>query len=330
MDSVQGFSPVEAAHSPESAQSVREPAPERAAGAVLWRWGQHGQEVAVVHRPHHDDWSLPKGKIDQGEFAAETAAREVHEETGFHCVLSRFLYRVSYPVRRNGVYRDKFVDYFTAEAVGTTFVPNEEVDELRWTSPAAARELLSYPADVPVLAAFEDLPADITTLLLVRHVDTDVPGADDDEQHPLSVTGREQRAALTRQLLLFGPQRVHCAPHVRCAQTLRPLANRVGAEIREETRLSTADYRADPDAGADCALRLAASPGPAVVCGPGEVVPDLMTRLAADAGVSLDVNPSNIEGGMWNLVFRHAARAENGRETVLRLVAVQHLTDDPT
>lgn len=39
-----------------------------AAGAVLWRPGSADSEgpveIAVIHRPRYDDWSLPKGKVD--------------------------------------------------------------------------------------------------------------------------------------------------------------------------------------------------------------------------------------------------------------------------
>ena len=39
-----------------------------AAGAVLWRQvGKKKIELAVIHRPRYDDWSLPKGKLDPNE-----------------------------------------------------------------------------------------------------------------------------------------------------------------------------------------------------------------------------------------------------------------------
>ena len=49
-----------------------------AAGGVVVRDGQ----VALVHRPRYDDWTLPKGKLDPGESFEEAALREVEEETG--------------------------------------------------------------------------------------------------------------------------------------------------------------------------------------------------------------------------------------------------------
>ena len=59
----------------------------RAAGAVVWRDGAGGIETALVHRPRYDDWSLPKGKLHEGESLEEAAEREVREETGLSCRL---------------------------------------------------------------------------------------------------------------------------------------------------------------------------------------------------------------------------------------------------
>ena len=61
--------------------------PIRAAGAVLWRISSPDQlEVALVHRPRYDDWTLPKGKVEPGEHDIAAAYREVLEETGVRAV----------------------------------------------------------------------------------------------------------------------------------------------------------------------------------------------------------------------------------------------------
>lgn len=39
-------------------------------------------QVALLYRSKQDDWSFPKGHIDDGESIAETTRREVAEETG--------------------------------------------------------------------------------------------------------------------------------------------------------------------------------------------------------------------------------------------------------
>ncbi|WP_313896184.1 NUDIX hydrolase [Streptomyces sp. YIM 98790] len=131
--------------------------PIRAAGCVLWRHAPGGGiEIGLVHRPRYDDWSHPKGKLDPDEKPAEAAVREVREETGMECLLGAELTMLRYGAQG----RDKEVSYWTAEAVGGTFVPNHEVDEFRWLAPDRARGLLSYAQDRDLLdEALAVLPA---------------------------------------------------------------------------------------------------------------------------------------------------------------------------
>jgi 8-oxo-dGTP diphosphatase len=118
---------------PEDAQVL-------AAGGLVLRDG----EIAVVHRPRYDDWSLPKGKLDKGEDFQQAALREVEEETGLRCRIDRELGDTSYHDRKD---RPKLVRYFEMRPEGGEFSPNDEVDELRWLAPAEALELLSYDFD---------------------------------------------------------------------------------------------------------------------------------------------------------------------------------------
>ena len=57
------------------------PRPVPAAGVVVWR----GDEALLIRRgkpPRQGEWSLPGGRIEPGERAAEAAIREALEETG--------------------------------------------------------------------------------------------------------------------------------------------------------------------------------------------------------------------------------------------------------
>ena len=102
----------------------------KAAGGVVWRRGPGGIEVAVAHRPHRSDWSLPKGKLDPGESWEEAALREVHEEIGFRCRLGRELPSTSYTDQKG---RSKVVRYWLMEVESETpLADNDEVDEVRW------------------------------------------------------------------------------------------------------------------------------------------------------------------------------------------------------
>jgi 8-oxo-dGTP diphosphatase len=102
--------------------------------------------IAVIHRPRYDDWSLPKGKLEDGESFETGALREVEEETGIRGRIVEELTPTRY-VDRKG--RDKLVRWYRMDLDGEplAFAPNDEVDELRWLTPAEARGLLSYEHD---------------------------------------------------------------------------------------------------------------------------------------------------------------------------------------
>ena len=117
----------------------------RAAGGVVVRDGK----VCLVHRARYDDWSLPKGKLDEGESFEDAALREVWEETGLRCRPGRELDAVRYTV--DG--RPKLVRYWVMEVLDDAGLePDDEVDELRWAAPEEAEGLLSYEHDRELVA----------------------------------------------------------------------------------------------------------------------------------------------------------------------------------
>jgi 8-oxo-dGTP diphosphatase len=120
----------------------------RAAGGVLVRPGADGLEVAVIHRPKYEDWSLPKGKLDGDETFEQAALREVEEETGMRAELGSELSPISYRDRKG---RTKLVRYWLMRALEGEFRPGSEVDELRWLDPEGAQELLSYEHDAKLV-----------------------------------------------------------------------------------------------------------------------------------------------------------------------------------
>ena len=124
-----------------------------AAGGVVLREGADGPEVALVHRPKYDDWSLPKGKLDRGEAWEEAALREVEEETGLRCELGTELSPARY---RDSKGRDKLVRWWLMRPLDGEFTPNDEVDELRWLGLGAALDVLDYDHDRDLVQAVVD------------------------------------------------------------------------------------------------------------------------------------------------------------------------------
>ena len=272
----------------------------RAAGAVLWRPGyrESAVELAVIHRPRYDDWSLPKGKADPGETEPLTAVREVFEETGHRVHLGRRIATVRYPIEQG----TKKVRYWSACSVGGIFTPNSEVDELVWLSAPAALKKLSYAYDRKVLRRFTKHPPDTQTVLVVRHgtAGSKARFAGDDAKRPLDKKGRAQAEALVGQLFAFGPTDVYAADRVRCHQTVEPLAEELGAIICNEPALTEQAYAENPEHGRRRILQIAGFNRTPVICTQGKVIPDLIGWWCDRDGVRPDTS-RNRKGSTWVL-----------------------------
>lgn len=270
---------------------------ELAAGAVLWRInGAAAPEIAIIHRPRYDDWSLPKGKVDPGETEPVTAVREVHEETGYTAHLGRRLIAVSYPLER-GV---KKVRYWAARCVDGEFAANDEVDELKWLPVAEAMKQLGYPHDRKVLRHFEKGPIDSRTVLIVRHGTAGSKSRykGDDRNRPLDKRGRAQAESLVGQLLAFGANELYAADRVRCHQTLEPLAEELGVTIHNEPALTEEAYSDNRKTARHRVLEIASTCGTPVICTQGKVIPDLIAWWCERDQVRPDKS-QNRKGSTW-------------------------------
>lgn len=285
-----------------------------AAGAVLWRPADSsnpGLEIAVIHRPRYDDWSLPKGKVDPGETAPVAAVREVCEETGHQAILGRRLDMVTYPIEA-GV---KKVYYWAARSTGGDFTPGNEVDELIWLPMADALKKLSYAHDRKMLRHFTKHPADTHTVLVVRHGTAGRKSRfkGDDTRRPLDKRGRAQAEALVPQLLAFGASEVHAADRLRCHQTVEPLAEELGVTVHNEPALTEESYAKSPKRARQRMLEIAEQQGTPVICSQGKVIPDLIEWWCERDGVRPDKS-RNHKGSTWVLSLSGG-----------RLVAADHI-----
>jgi len=128
--------------------------PVRAAGGVVWRRGEDGVEVLLIHRPRYLDWSLPKGKAKPGESDEEAALREIDEEIGVRAELGPELPSTQYHDTRG---RDKVVRYWAVELPdGADPFPGDGVSDVRWVPLSQAEEHLSWDRDRPVVAGLAE------------------------------------------------------------------------------------------------------------------------------------------------------------------------------
>jgi 8-oxo-dGTP diphosphatase len=236
-----------------------------AAGAVVWRPGAAGPEIALVHRPSYDDWSYPKGKLHREEHPLSCAIREVTEETGLRVVLGRPLAPSAYRVGG----RPKHVSYWAARcAESLGFVPNSEVDEVIWLPAAVARQRLTYERDVALLDEFRSGPAGTVPLILLRHASAGKKAAKartSDLARPLDGRGSADAKLLGALLASYGQCRVVSSPAERCMATVRPYAAVAGVAVEAEPAFATPAEPLAEQAGLRAAA-LAASGVPTVIC----------------------------------------------------------------
>jgi 8-oxo-dGTP diphosphatase len=276
----------------------------RAAGAVAWRETAGALEVALVHRPRYDDWSLPKGKLNRDEPAPAGARREVTEETGADVALTRWLGRTRYRVEEGSGAGEKVVDFWAART-GDPYgaVSADEVDAVRWLAPGAARERLSWDSDRAVLDRFEQAPRATSTVLLVRHgrAGTRESWRGPDDERPLDLTGRAQVELLARTLPAFWLRTerplVVAAPVTRCVDTVA-----WAGDAKTDERLGERTYADYPDSTVACLRELATSVPVSIACSQGGVIPAVIETLRREDGLG----PAGVraaKGSAWVLSF---------------------------
>ena len=101
---------------------------------------------------------------------------------------------------------------------------------------------------------------------------------------------------------VFAPARVIAADPARCVQTVQPLAGALHTRVRLDPAFSAGGYAAQPKRAFRRFGVLARSGDNVVVCSQGEVIPDLLARLAQEHGLRLPSLDTR-NGGMWALSF---------------------------
>ncbi|HUF54804.1 MAG TPA: NUDIX hydrolase [Dehalococcoidia bacterium] len=277
----------------------------RAAGGVLWRAvaGSNGNsvEVAIIHRPRYDDWSIPKGKLNAGEIEIEGAVREVTEETGFRATIVSPLGEVTY-IKED---RPKVVRYWAMRAKGGVFTPGREVDELRWLPIDEAISLVTMDRDRDLLRRFLAAPPALRTVLLVRHGSAGSRSywEEPDANRPLDDKGRDQADALIWLLTRWDVREIFCAPVERCVQTVEPLASAVGLAIQEQPLLAEEIFPGKRAEAIKWVRQAAHEDTASVLCSQGGVIPEILTRLASEDGVELPQPRPCKKGSMWSVTL---------------------------
>ena len=267
----------------------------RAAGGVVYRKTPKGKiRVLVVHRQRYDDWTLPKGKADEGESPEETAVREVLEETGKRCRIVAPLGATRYRVQ-GGV---KEVHWFAMKPLPDSpgFTKNAEVDRIKWLSRRKVLERLTYEQDRELIEG-TDLKklAQTGTLYLFRHTTAGDRSRwrGRDEDRSLTKKGWREADAIAISLADAGIERIVSSPYERCVQSVKPLAKLIKAPIETSSLLGE-----EPDIDAAYALVDSLVGTDTVISSHGDVIPALINRMMW-AGLSLESRFYCSKGSIW-------------------------------
>lgn len=255
-----------------------------AAGAVVLRTDDDGPKVLVVHRPHHEDWSLPKGKLEPGESPDVAAVREVLEETGVAIHLGLPLPDVHYEVTTKKGTRPKTVHWWIGIPTGddaTERTPDGEVDHVVWLPIPEALDRLTYPDDRDLVERAAAAPT-TTALIVQRHAKAlsrkEWGGPDD--ARPLAPEGVDEAATMTARLACRGPQRLISSPAWRCVTTLLDLASLRHLTIERHTTLTEPEGTENPQrvrtVCSEWVRQVSQTRTVTVLCGHRPVLPDML------------------------------------------------------
>jgi 8-oxo-dGTP diphosphatase len=273
-----------------------------AAGTVVFKGRGLNQKIAVIHRPHREDWSFPKGKIDAPESAPAAAVRETLEETGLHVVLHQSLSPQEYIFDN----LPKTVFYWRARLVKPpVFVPNEEADQLIWVSLKAALKLLTYEVDRQ-LAKEAFKAKDTKPLILLRHATAEkrIEWSDryskaipPDSFRPLTPAGIMQSHLIGDLLSAFGINKVVSSDSIRCVATVSPYAASQELALEAHQNLSELGWEFNNKSGLKLIRKLAMLNQPVVICGHRPALPALAQAIGDEFDFG-DIDASLPPAGM--------------------------------
>lgn len=266
----------------------------KAAGAVIWREESPFElEILLVHRPQYDDWSFPKGKVEDGEAPIAAAFREVKEETGVTAVFGQYLGSTSYKVEAD----KKKVKYWMAQAKETPaeFLPNVEVDKIEWVSIKEARHFLTHEEDRELLEEFVGRERYVDTLVLLRHAKAVKRSEWNDYEldRPLTNEGIEQSKRLVAQLEPFGVQGIFSSDASRCFSTVEPLSLHLNLKATVTTSLNEESFEKSGKTPLEYVKQLMKFNGNQIVSSHNPIIPYILTKIARVEYSADDLNPAD-------------------------------------
>lgn len=140
---IQGIRKFVVRRRPAISEVVREPT----AGGIVYRRNPKGQIEILLIQDAKNRWTIPKGHIEEGETAKQTAEREIKEETGLkELKVLNWLGKINFRYRRQQSLVLMTTEIFLTEAKGDTskIKPEDWMNGIKWFSANEALDKIEY------------------------------------------------------------------------------------------------------------------------------------------------------------------------------------------
>jgi diadenosine hexaphosphate hydrolase (ATP-forming) len=140
---IQGIKKFVARRKPAISEVVREPT----AGGVIFRRNKKNEVEILLIQDAKNRWTIPKGHIEEGESAKDTAEREIREETGLKDIkVLNWLGKINFRYRRASSLVLMTTEIFLVKGRGNTddLRPEDWMNGIRWFSAAEALDKIEY------------------------------------------------------------------------------------------------------------------------------------------------------------------------------------------
>lgn len=127
--------------------SIQEVVREPTAGGIIFRRNKKGEVEILLIQDSKDRWTIPKGHIEEGETAQETAVREVGEEAGLTDIeVICWLGKIHFRYRRITTLVLMTTQIYLVHAVGNTNDIKKEdwMNGIRWFTFQEALDRIEY------------------------------------------------------------------------------------------------------------------------------------------------------------------------------------------